>query len=112
VNFYGGLFLGFLEETYAFVHDGLEVFGLAFDDGDAACCLHAYEWFEFAVYELLEWVFVLGVCGHCLHVVCCLSDVSTGMVSGGRMGVRHVMSPRVVSLLGRFGMPSNAADNY
>jgi hypothetical protein len=47
-----------------------------------------------------------------LHVVCCLSDVSTGMVSGGRMGVRHVMSPRVVSLLGRFGMPSNAADNY
>ena len=33
---------GFMGETYAFVHDGLEVLGLALDDGDVACCLHAY----------------------------------------------------------------------
>jgi hypothetical protein len=60
---------GVLGETYTFVHDGLEVLGLALDDGDVACCLHAYQGFEFAVDELLGWVFVFRVRGHCLHVV-------------------------------------------
>lgn len=57
------------EGTYTFVHDGLEVLGFALDDGDVACCLHAYQGFEFAVDELLGWLFVVRVCGHCLHVV-------------------------------------------
>ena len=94
--------------TYAFVHDGLQVLGLALDDGDVACCLHAYQGFEFAVDELLGWIFFFGVCGHCLQVVLqLLVDVSAGMVSGGRMGVRHVMSPRMLAFWGRFGALSN-----
>lgn len=51
----------------------------------------------------------LFTCGVAVWI---LVDISAGMVSGGRMGVRHVMSPRMLAFLGRFGRLSNAVSAH